>query len=141
MLPFWNLEKETSCSVTIRKQRDEELEGLASLKYHERITQFARGSISHLVDETTTVIDFRPLYAITLHDLHRQLAEQVQLIMKNEITDDQLKLMRRLSKRYSILPFFPSRLLHYNPLLTMTIYCFTAIFVKLTRSSKRSPRL
>jgi hypothetical protein len=55
--------------IDTKKARDEELEGLAAFQYHTRLTQFIRGATRHWVKGSTTVIDFRPLYAITIHHL------------------------------------------------------------------------
>ncbi|KAG9240576.1 hypothetical protein BJ878DRAFT_483726 [Calycina marina] len=77
-------------SATDRQRRDQELSGLAALDYNEPITQFARGSISRLVGNSATVIDFRPLYAISKRHFHRQLAGGISSIVKMEKNDEQL---------------------------------------------------
>jgi hypothetical protein len=87
--------------VCIRKERDKELDGLASLPYHERITEFARNSTRHWVKDCNTVIDFRPLYAVTIHQLQRQLAQEIQIFSATDMTNEQLEKIRVLIQQYS----------------------------------------
>ncbi|KAF2728102.1 hypothetical protein EJ04DRAFT_556965 [Polyplosphaeria fusca] len=70
--------------------RNDFLNGLAKLPYHERITRFLRGAARHWVAGGISVVDFRPLYSVTLHDLQRQLAGEIQKIEGESVTDDQL---------------------------------------------------
>lgn len=93
--------QDTAKRVCIRKERDKELDGLASLPYHERITEFARNSTRHWVKNRNTVIDFRPLYAITIHHLQGQLAKEIQTFSATEMTDEQLEKIRVLLQQYS----------------------------------------
>jgi hypothetical protein len=89
--------------------RDETLEGLAMLPYYERLTRFIRGSVKHWVSGGVTVIDFRPLYTVTIHHLQRQLAEQIHEIQEKETSSEQLETVRRILHKYSKnLPFFKS---------------------------------
>ena len=92
---------ESAGSFNNLNERDKELEGLASLGYLERLTHFARGSTRHRVKDSITVVDFRPLYAITVHHLQKQLAQEIHLLTKEEITDLQLTRIEELVKRYS----------------------------------------
>jgi len=84
-----------------RKKRDKELDGLADLEYHERLTRFARGSVRHWVNGTT-VLDFRPLYAVTVHQLQHQLATCVQVVTRETLDDKQLESLRVLLEQYSM---------------------------------------
>lgn len=93
--------QDTAKRVCIRKERDKELDGLASLPYYERITEFARNSTRHWVKGCNTVIDFRPLYAVTIHHLQRQLAQEIQVFSTTHMTDEQLGRIRALLKQYS----------------------------------------
>jgi len=93
--------QDTRKRVRIRKERDKELDGLASLPYHERITEFARNSTRHWVKNCNTVLDFRPLYAVTIHHLQRQLAQEIQNFSMTDLTDEQLEKIRTLLKQYS----------------------------------------
>lgn len=94
----------TAKRIEIRKERDQELEGLASLTYHQRMTAFARNSTRHWVKDSGTVIDFRPLYAINIHNLQRHLAEEIHLLLEDEISDTQLENIRILLEQYSNFP-------------------------------------
>lgn len=100
---------DTAERVKSRERRDEELDGLSLLDYHERITLFARGSTRHWVNDSITVVDFRPLYAITIHHLQRQLAQEIQHISKGEVTDEQLENIRKLLVQYSKTPTVSGR--------------------------------
>lgn len=93
--------QDTAKRVEIRRERDAELDGLASLAYHERMTEFARQSTRHWVKGSNTVLDFRPLYAITLHHLQRQLAREIHLLSEKDMTDTQLEKIQELLKQYS----------------------------------------
>ena len=48
------------------KERDKVLDGLGCLSYNERVAQFIRGSTRHSIKNDTTVVDFRPLYAVSM---------------------------------------------------------------------------
>ncbi|KAF4636040.1 hypothetical protein G7Y89_g2051 [Cudoniella acicularis] len=93
--------QDTTKRAEIRRERDKDLDGLASLTYHERLTEFARNSTRHWVKDSNTVIDFRPLYAITIHHLQRQLSQEIYLLNENEMTDSQLENIRKLLKQYT----------------------------------------
>ncbi|KAH6665937.1 hypothetical protein B0J14DRAFT_203391 [Halenospora varia] len=98
--------KRTETGTDLRKQTDTELEGLAALPYRERLAEFVRGSTRHWVDDSITVVDFRPLYAIAIHNLQHQLAQQIQVIQKHEeigdkLTDEQLETIQKLVKEYT----------------------------------------
>jgi hypothetical protein len=91
----------TAKRVCAPKERDKELDDLASLPYHERITEFARNSTRHWVKDCNTVIDFRPLYAVTIHHLQRQLEQEIQIFSATDMTDEQLEKIRVLLQQYS----------------------------------------
>ena len=77
------------------------LKGLASLPFHERMSHFARGSTRHWATGGITVVDFRPLYTIAIHDLQRQLAREIQIIETKDVTDEQLEHIRETLHRYT----------------------------------------
>lgn len=77
------------------------LEGLASLPYHERMTRFIRGSSRHWVPSGITVVDFRPLYAVSIHHLQQQLATQIEQADAETITDEWLTRTRGIIREYS----------------------------------------
>ena len=77
------------------------LDGLAELSYHERLTRFLRGAARHWVAGGISVIDFRPLYTVTLYDLQRQLTREIQKVEGENITDEQLIRMRGTLHEYS----------------------------------------
>lgn len=77
------------------------LDGLAELPYHERLTCFLRGAARHWVAGGISVIDFRPLYTVTLYDLQRQLAREIQKVEGENITDEQLSRMRGTLHEYN----------------------------------------
>jgi hypothetical protein len=83
------------------EERDNLLDGLALLPYYERLTRFIRGSTRHLVADGVTVVDFRPLYTVTVHHLQRQLAEEIQKIDKEDITGKHLEDIRETLHNYS----------------------------------------
>jgi hypothetical protein len=83
------------------EERDELLEGLALLPYHERLTRFIRGSTRHWVAGGVTVIDFRPLYTVTVHHLQRKLAEEIKKVGKEDVTDNQLEDVKKTLHEYS----------------------------------------
>ena len=83
-----------------REREDGHLTTLVSLPYFERITQFIRGSTRH-VSHGITVLDFRPLYAIRIHHIQRQLAKEIRDISQRDITDGQFETIRQLLERYS----------------------------------------
>jgi hypothetical protein len=85
-----------------RRERDKELDGLGSLNYHERLTEFIRGSTRHPVKNSITVVDFRPLYAVTVHHLQRKLAQEIRLILSEPVTDSQLEGISKLLQEYSM---------------------------------------
>lgn len=97
--------QETSSKETNRQDvdRGELLEGLSSLPYFERLTHFIRGSIKHWVAGGVTVIDIRPLYTVTIHHLHRQIAEHIQSIEEKEVTGLQLKNIQETLHEYSMI--------------------------------------
>jgi hypothetical protein len=80
---------------------DKLLEGLASLPYLERLTCFIRGSTRHSVTGGVTVVDFRPLYSVTIHHLQRQLAEEIQKLTNADLTTPQLDRIRETLHKYS----------------------------------------
>jgi len=47
--------------------RENCLDDLAELSYHERLTRFLRGAARHWVAGGISVIEFRPLYTITIY--------------------------------------------------------------------------
>ena len=81
--------------------REDCLDGLAALPYHERLSRFLRGAARHWIAGGTSVIDFRPLYTVALYDLQRQLAQEIQNVEGENITDEQLIRMRRTLHEYS----------------------------------------
>lgn len=91
----------------LRKMRDEELGYLEALPYHERLTKFARGSTRHLLKDSVTVLDFRPLYAITIHHLQRSLAKEIQQMVQMTASETQLERLRITLRRYSMSPQSP----------------------------------
>jgi hypothetical protein len=88
--------------------RDAFLEGLVDLSYHERLTCFLRGAARHWVAGGISVIDFRPLYTVTLHNLQRQLAEEIQQIEGENVTEEQLSRIRETLHKYSTLTSTPT---------------------------------
>lgn len=96
--------QDTAKRVETPRTRDKELEGLASLEYYERLTKFARDSTRHWVKGSTTVIDFRPLFAVTIHHLQRQLAQEMQIFSRDKMTDEQLERIGKLLSQYSSVP-------------------------------------
>jgi hypothetical protein len=109
MMTFWwsSSQKYHKHGLETRNERDKELDGLATLEYHSRLTQFVRGATRHWVKDSTTVVDFRPLYAITIHNLQRQLAQEIKAVTEDEISDTQLENIRKTLKRYSTSSLFP----------------------------------
>ncbi|KAH8629740.1 hypothetical protein IG631_14317 [Alternaria alternata] len=81
--------------------RENCLDGLAELPYHERLTRFLWGAARHWVAGGISVIDFRPLYTVTLYSLQRQLAQEIQNVEEKNITDEQLSRMRGTLHEYS----------------------------------------
>ncbi|KAI1739584.1 hypothetical protein F4680DRAFT_139836 [Xylaria scruposa] len=81
-------------------EKDNELDSLVSLNYYERITQFIRGSTRHS-SEGITVLDFRPLYAVAIHHIQRQLAKQVHDISNHHVTDSQLDVICQITRKYT----------------------------------------
>ena len=77
------------------------LHGLAELPYHERLTRFLRGATRHWVAGGISVIDFRPLYTVTIYDLQRQLVREIQNVEGENITNEQLSRMRGTLHEYS----------------------------------------
>ena len=90
--------------ITVRKERDKELEGLASLEYHDRLSHFIRGSTIHSLNNnstpTTTVVDFRPLYAVNIYNLQRQLVQEIHHVQSETLTDGQLARMQKALSQY-----------------------------------------
>ncbi|KAI1275575.1 hypothetical protein F5Y07DRAFT_369703 [Xylaria sp. FL0933] len=82
-------------------EEDNVLEGLAALPYHERLTRFIRGSTKHWVSGGVTIIDFRPLYAVTIHHLQYQLATELAKIEKDIVTGEQLESIRDILHKYT----------------------------------------
>ena len=79
---------------------DNKLDSLVSLDYHERITQFIRGSTRHL-SQGITVLDSRPLYSVAIHHIQRQLAKEIRDISNSHVTDDQLEVICQLIEKNS----------------------------------------
>lgn len=96
------MKQQTEDRMNARRERDSELDGLGSLTYHERLTEFVRGSTRHPVKNSITVIDFRPLYAVTLYHLQRRLAQEIQLILAQPTSDVQLERIEKLLGEYSM---------------------------------------
>ncbi len=84
-----------------KDNRDDLLDGLATLAYHTRMSHFVRGSTRHWVAGDITVVDFRPLYTVTVHDLQRRLAEEIQKIGTEDLTDQRLEYIRDTLHKYS----------------------------------------
>ncbi|KAI0439926.1 hypothetical protein F4803DRAFT_19613 [Xylaria telfairii] len=82
-------------------ERDDVLEGLAALPYHERLTRFIRGSTKHWASGGVTIVDFRPLYAVTIHHLQYQLATELAKIEKANVTNEQLESIRDILNKYT----------------------------------------
>lgn len=99
-LPSQNQSESTKGDDSVRNDRDI-LEGLASLPFHQRMSHFARGSTRHWVAGGITVVDFRPLYTIAIHDLQRQLAGEIQKIETEDVTDGQLEHIRETLHKYT----------------------------------------
>ncbi|KIW78370.1 hypothetical protein Z517_08205 [Fonsecaea pedrosoi CBS 271.37] len=85
---------------SVGAEQDIELNGLASLEYHERLTRFARGAVRHWV-KNTTVIDFRPLYAVSIHHQQRQLLQEISTFFRSNMTDEQLDRIGILLGQYT----------------------------------------
>ncbi|TRX89299.1 hypothetical protein FHL15_009736 [Xylaria flabelliformis] len=85
-------------------EEDSVLEGLAALPYHERLTKFISGSTKHWVADGVTIVDFRPLYAVTIHHLQHRLAAELAKIEKTVATDEQLESIRDILHKYSKTP-------------------------------------
>ncbi|KAI1739588.1 hypothetical protein F4680DRAFT_466396 [Xylaria scruposa] len=82
-------------------EEDNVLEGLALLPYHERLTKFIRGSTKHWVAGDVPIVDFRPLYAVTIHHLQHGLATEPSKIEKTIAIDEQLKGIRDILYKYT----------------------------------------
>lgn len=82
-------------------KQEHPLEGLSVLPYLERVTHFIRGSTRHRVPGGVTVVDFRPLYAVTIHHIQSWLARCIADVEKEEITEQQLERIRELLRQYS----------------------------------------
>ncbi|KAH7305852.1 hypothetical protein B0I35DRAFT_443385 [Stachybotrys elegans] len=83
------------------KERDKALDGLASLPYLERLSCFIRGSTKHWVAGGVSVLDFRPLFSVTIHHLQRQLAEAIQEIDKTDLSNERLCEIGNTVHRYT----------------------------------------
>lgn len=99
--PFIHLKRRNHNIAGTPRADDQELEGLARMEYYHRITKFACDTTRHLVGDSTTVIDFRPLYAVTIHHLQRQLAQEMQVFFKSDMDDAELEKITKLLKNYS----------------------------------------
>lgn len=97
-----NLSQDTHEAI----EGDNVLDGLALLPYHERLTRFIRGSTKHWVAGGVTIVDFRPLYAVTIHHLQHQLASELSKIEKTIVTDEQLERIRNILHKYSKTPSY-----------------------------------
>lgn len=84
------------------ENQDDFIDGLAKLPYHERLTRFLWGATRHSVAGGISVVDFRPLYTVTLHNLQRQLAGEIQRIEGETLTDDQLNRIGETLHKYSM---------------------------------------
>ncbi|KAI0490386.1 hypothetical protein F4859DRAFT_500763 [Xylaria cf. heliscus] len=82
-------------------EEDNVLEGLAVLPYHERLTRFIRGSTKHWASGGVTIVDFWPLYAVTIHHLQYQLATELAKIEKDNVTGAQLEGIRDILNKYT----------------------------------------
>lgn len=82
-------------------KREHPLEGLSMLPYLERVTHFIRGSTRHRVPGGVTVVDFRPLYTVTIHHIQSRLARCIADVEKEKATEQQLDRIRRLLRQYS----------------------------------------
>ncbi|KAI1120766.1 hypothetical protein F5Y10DRAFT_289314 [Nemania abortiva] len=82
-------------------EEDDVLEGLALLPYHERLTKFIRGSTKHWASGDVTIVDFRPLYAVTVHHLQHRLATELAKIEETIVTDGQLESIRDILHKYT----------------------------------------
>jgi len=96
------MDKAKHAEIETDEERDKLLEGLSSLPYHERLTRFLRGSTRHWVTGGVNVVDFRPLYSVTLHHLQRQMAQEIHDLTNNEVTDQQLVRIRDILHHYSM---------------------------------------
>ncbi|KAK8091248.1 hypothetical protein PG994_000753 [Apiospora phragmitis] len=80
---------------------DHHLDGLSVLPYFERLTHFVRGSTRHWVAGGVTVVDFRPLYTITIHHMQSQLARWISQAEKEEVTGEQLEQLKGMLHSYT----------------------------------------
>jgi hypothetical protein len=94
------------------RERNNFLDGIASLPYHQRMTHFLRSSTRHWVAGGVTVVDFRPLYTANIHNLQRQLAKEIEKLETEDITDNRLEAIQETLHQYSRLSF------------TVRMYCF-----------------
>lgn len=85
----------------LRQARDEELGQLEALPYHDRLTEFIRGSTRHWVGDNITILDFRPLYAMNVHHIQRRLAGEIHHLLHSTTCDAQLERIRRTLRQYS----------------------------------------
>jgi len=92
---------ETTQRVNSGRNEGDLLGGLASLPFHKRMSHFARGSTRHWVTGGITVVDFRPLYTIAIHDLQRRLTREIQSIETEDVTDEQLEHIRETLHKYT----------------------------------------
>lgn len=83
-------------------KHDDFLDGIANLSYHERLTQFLRGSTRHWVAGGVTVVDFRPLYTVNVHHPQRRLAKEIKKVEAEDITDLQLETIQETLHQYSV---------------------------------------
>jgi len=84
-----------------RKRQGARGSTVAGLEFYDRVTHFIRGSTIRSAKSSTTVVDFRPLYAVTIYNLQRQLTQEIQLVKSEILTDLQLAKIQRLLEEYS----------------------------------------
>lgn len=74
------------------------LNGLAQLPYHERLTRFLCGSARH---RGISVVEFRPLYNVALHDLQQQLTGVIQKVEEESVISGQSSRIRETLHKYN----------------------------------------
>jgi hypothetical protein len=84
------------------KEQSGELDGLADMKYMERLAHFIDKTTVYSPDGKITALDFRPVFAANIYHLQYCIGKEVYRIRETHMTShNQLQRLRKLVKDHS----------------------------------------
>jgi hypothetical protein len=98
---FGYLSNDTCSSSDVCNNQAGILDGWARLPYPERLAYFITEASVYSTDGSTTILDFRPLFAANIYHLQHLMGNLISSIKDRTVSEDQLHQLRKLIKHYS----------------------------------------